>query len=441
MPEPVQRLILRDARVVDPTQGLDEVATVFVEKGQIAHVSRGADEQNSARRGLFAGAQSIDAKGLVVAPGFIDLRCHLGEPGYEYKEDIASGLNAAKVGGYVRVCCLPDTKPVNDCRPVTESLLQAAQRCGGTQLSPIAAVTRELKGEVLAEVGDQKEAGAVAVSDANHYIRRSDVMRCALQYCQTFDLVLMQQAQDPTLARDAQMHEGGVSTRLGLRGWPRVAEEVALFRDLALAEDTGARYHASTISTQRSVELVREAKSRGLAVSCDITPYHLLLNEEQLHGYDARYKLVPPLRTSKDQQALLEAVLDGTIDCVVSDHRPQSALETNCEFDQVLPGMSGLELCVSVLWKAVSDGRIPVSRLVELLSTNPAKVLGLEPPSLKPGAPANLALLNTSRRFVPAQVGMQSKSSNTPYLDQELSARVVMTIANGHIIHTSKEEL
>lgn len=438
MPPLVERLVLRDARVVDPAAGLDRVATVVIDRGTITRLT---DKREPSDSYATPQSQVIDAQGMVVLPGLIDLRSHLGEPGYEYREDIQSGLKAASVGGYVRVCCLPDTKPVNDQRAVTEALLRAAAQVEGPTLCPIAAVTRGLQGTELAELGDLKEAGAVAVSDANHYIERSDVMRCALRYCRTFDLVLMQQAKDPRLVSHAQMHEGAISTRLGLRGWPAVAEEVGLFRDLALAEDTGARYHASTLSTHRAVNLVREAKARGVNVSCDVTPYHLLLSDRKLDGYDSRYKLEPPLRGARDQAALLDAIRDGTIDCVVSDHRPRSALETNAEFEAAKPGMSGLELCLSILWQAVSDGRLSLARMVEVLSTGPARVLGITAPSIQEGSLASLVLVNTSRRFVPRQIGMQSKSHNTPYLDNELAARVVLTIADGQCIYQSKDDL
>ena len=222
MLEPIERLVLRDARVVDPSQGLDAVASVFVERGQIAVVARSESERNQAEHGAFAGARTYDAQGLILLPGLIDLRAHLGQPGYEYKEDVRSGLSAAMAGGYVGVCCLPDTAPINDNRAVTDSLRQASSDVG-PELLPIAAVTRGMKGEVLSEIGDLKEGGAVAVSDVGRYLQRADVMRRALQYCRTFDLPLMQQPQEPTLIQGGQMHEGSVSTRLGLRGWPRPA--------------------------------------------------------------------------------------------------------------------------------------------------------------------------------------------------------------------------
>lgn len=429
MPETPRRWILRDARVVDPTQGIDDIATLIVEDGKIVGLTR---EVPSSLSGL-----TLNAQGLVLLPAFIDLRAHLGEPGLEYREDLQSGLASAAAGGYVQVCSLPDTTPVNDCRAVTEALIQNANRTGSAQLSPLGAITRGMKGQDLAELGDLKEAGVVAVTDVSHYVERTDLMRNALRYCRTFDLLLMQQAQVPALIEGAQMHEGAVSTRLGLRGWPRVAEPIALYRDLMLARDTGARYHASTLSTHDSLSLIREAKSRGLSVSCDITPYHLLETERRLEGYDSRFKFSPPLRESADRDALLEAALDGTIDCIVTDHQPRSSLETQAEFEVAAGGAVGLELCLSLLWSCVIDGRLPLARLAHLLSAGPARVLGIEPPSFRAGAEANFTLIDPSRRFVPAQTGLLSKSRNTPYWNQELPARVVMTVGRGKVLHSS----
>lgn len=440
MAAPIDRLVLKEARVIDPTQKLDDIATVYLEHGRIQHCVSSLSQRGPVPDG-FKDATVVDASGMVAMPAFIDLRAHLGEPGFEYKEDVASGLRAAAAGGYCLVCCLPDTNPINDTRSITEFLLRAAHRAGGTALGPIGAVTCGLRGEELAEIGDLREAGAVAVSDAGHYIRRADLLRRALQYCETFDVLLMQQPLEPSLVRGTLMHEGSVSTRLGLRGSPGVAEAVALQRDLTLAATTRARYHASTLSTEGSINLIRDAKGRGARVSCDITPYHLLLNHAAVDGFDSRYKIVPPLREQKDQAALLEGLNDGTIDCIVSDHRPQSAVETDTEFDMVAAGMSGLELTISLLWQCVADGRIALSRIAELLSTGPARVLGLPAPSFKPGEVANFALVDPSRRFVPGEVGMHSKSQNTPYLNQELQAAVALTVSNGRVVYTLKEGL
>ncbi|MEN9578076.1 MAG: dihydroorotase [Pseudomonadota bacterium] len=429
MPERPRRWILRDARVIDPTQGLDEIATLIVEDDKIVGLTQESPDAPS--------GSTISAQGLVLMPGFIDLRAHLGEPGLEYREDVRSGLASAAAGGYVRVCCLPDTQPVNDCRAVTEALLNSAARAGGAELGPIGAVTRGLKGQELAEIGDLKEAGVVAVSDAGHAIERADLMRNALRYCRTFDVLLMQQAQVASLIAGAQMHEGATSARLGLRGWPRVAESIALQRDLLLAGDTGARYHASTLSTREGVALVREAKSRGFAVSCDITPYHLLETDRCLEGYDSRFKFSPPLREAADRDALLEAALDGTIDCIVTDHQPRSALETNAEFEIAEPGAVGLELCLSLLWQCVNDGRLPIARLAHLLSTGPARVLGIDAPSFRAGSEAYFTLIDPTGRFSPARSGLLSKSRNTPYWDRELPARVVMTVGRGKVLHSA----
>jgi dihydroorotase len=344
-------LVIRDGRVIDPSRGFDEVADVVVESGRITRLGRGASAQLAGE-----GVRVVDATGHWVVPGFIDLHTHLREPGHEYKEDIASGLRAAAAGGFTRVCVMPNTKPVNDTRAITEMMMARGRAAGGPHLHPFGAATLGSRGEQLTEMADLRDAGAIGVSDDGKCLMNSAVMRAALEYARTFDMLFSQHCEDHNLTSGAHMHEGKVSTRLGLGGWPRAAEDIIVARDLILAELTGARYHVAHVSSLGAVRLLREAKSRGLAVSAEVTPHHLMLNHEALLGFDTACKVNPPLREPEDIEALRQALKDGTIDCIATDHAPHSSLEKDCEFAAASPGMIGLEPAVPALLDLVRDG-------------------------------------------------------------------------------------
>jgi len=417
--------------VIDPSSGLDEVQDVVIEDGRIARVGRDAGHGLSGER-----VRVIDAAGLWLAPGFIDLHVHFRDPGQEYKEDIASGLRAAAAGGFTAVCPMPNTSPINDNRAITEMMLARAKEAGGPRLLPFGAITKKSEGKELTEMADLKEAGAVGVSDDGVCVMNAGVMRRALEYAKTFDLLVSQHCEDHHMTARADMHEGAVSTRLGLRGWPRVAEDIIVARDLLLTEAVGgARYHVAHISSMGAVRLIREAKSRGLAVTAEVTPHHLTLTDQALLGYDTFCKINPPLRSEEDRAALLEAVRDGTIDCIATDHAPHSSLEKDCEFPEAANGINGLETTFAALLPLVRNGTFSASRLMEALSTAPSRVGRIEGGTLKVGARADLVLLDPELRWTITKEALRSRSHNTPLLNQEVVGRVQMTLVAGVVVY------
>jgi len=431
----IETLVFRRVRAVDPGEGVDGEVDVVVERGRISRLGRDAGDD------LLHGqrVRVVERSGAWLLPGLVDLHAHLREPGGEGKEDIASGLRAAAAGGFVDVCCMPNTLPVNDSRAVTEMLVDKARALGSVRLHPIGAITVGQKGLALTEMADLKEGGAVAVSDDGRCVTDSQVMRRALEYASTFGLPLIQHAEDHALTDGAQMHEGAISTRLGLRGWPRVAEDIIVARDVILAEYTRARYHVAHVSTAGAVRLLREGKSRGIAVSAEVTPHHLLLTHEALLGYDTACKVNPPLREPEDVEALRAALADGTIDCIATDHAPHGVLEKDVELAEAAPGMIGLELCVPLLLGLVREGALPLSRLVDALTAAPARIIGLEPPRLREGARADLVLIDPAERWTIDPALLRSKSKNTPFAGGRVQGRIVMTVCEGRVVHEQLE--
>lgn len=422
-------LVFRRVRAVDPSRQLDAEIDVVVENKLITRAGRGAaDALLGSER-----VRVIEVPGALLLPGLVDMHAHLREPGHEYKEDLRSGLAAAAAGGFTDVCVMPNTKPVNDTRAVTELLVHKARSLGGTRLHPIAAITVGQKGDQLTEMADLKEGGAVAVSDDGYCVTRSDVMRHALEYATTFDLPLIQHAEDHALTAGAEMHEGAVSTRLGLRGWPRVAEDVIVARDVILAEYVGAKYHVAHLSTMGAVRIIREAKSRGIPVTAEVTPHHLLLTDQKLIGYDTACKVNPPLRETEDLVALREALADGTIDCIATDHAPHSPLEKDCELSEAAPGMIGLELCLPLMLGLVEKGILPLHRMIDALTRAPARIVGLEAPTIAEGAPANLTLVDPNLEWTVDPERLRTKSKNTPFLGHTMKGMVLATLVSGSI--------
>jgi dihydroorotase len=426
-------LVFRRVRAVDSqiSSSASDVVDVVVEAGKISRV--GPD----AARDLVPSehVRVVEVAGSWLLPGLIDLHVHLREPGEEYKEDLASGLRAAAAGGFAAVCAMPNTRPVNDTRAVTEMLVSKARSLGGTRLHPIGAITVGQKGEALTEMADLREAGAVAVSDDGRCVTSSAVMRRALEYARTFALPVIQHAEDHALTQGAEMHEGAISSKLGLRGWPRVAEDIIVARDVLLAEATGARYHVAHVSTLGAVRILREAKSRGIAVTAEVTPHHLLLTDAALLGYDTGCKVNPPLRERADVEALTAALADGTIDCIATDHAPHSSLEKDCELAAAAPGMVGLELCVPLLLGLVHDGKISLPRFVEALTTAPARVVGLEAPRLRVGARADVTLIDPTASVTIDPTRFYSKGRNTPFKGRAARGRVLATVVDGRLVH------
>jgi dihydroorotase len=423
-------LVFRGARVLDPSRQLDEVQDVVVEKGRIARAGRDAGAGLNGEN-----VRVVDARGLWLAPGFVDLHVHFREPGQEYKEDISTGLAAAAAGGFTAVCPMPNTKPINDNRAITEMMVSRAKSVGGPRLLPFGAITKKAEGKELTEMADLRDAGAIGVSDDGVCVMNAAVMRRALEYAKTFDLLVSQHCEDHHLTSKAVMHEGAVSTRLGLRGWPRVAEDVIVARDLLLTEAVGgARYHVAHISSMVSVRLLREAKSRGLKVSAEVTPHHLTLTDEALLSYDTFCKVNPPIRSEEDRLALVEALRDGTIDCIATDHAPHSSLEKDCEFQEAANGINGLETTFAALLPLVQEGHVPALRLIEALSTSPARVAQIEGGTLKEGARADMVLLDPALRWTISKEALRSRSHNTPLLNKEVVGAVRMTVVGGDIV-------
>ena len=431
----IETVVFRRVRAIDPGEGVDGEVDVVVERGRISRLGR--DAANDLLQGERV--RVVDRPGAWLLPGLIDLHAHLREPGGEGKEDIASGLRAAAAGGFVDVCCMPNTLPVNDSRAVTEMLVDKARALGSVRLHPIGAITVGQKGLALTEMADLRDGGAVAVSDDGRCVTDSQVMRRALEYASTFGLPLIQHAEDHALTDGAQMHEGAISTRLGLRGWPRVAEDIIVARDLLLAEYTRARYHVAHVSTAGAVRLIREGKSRGIAVTAEVTPHHLLLTHEALLGYDTACKVNPPLREPEDVEALRAALADGSIDCIATDHAPHGVLEKDVELAEAAPGMIGLELCVPLLLGLVREGALPLSRLVDALTAAPARIVGLEAPRLRDGARADLVLIDPAERWTVDPALLRSKSKNTPFAGGRVQGRIVMTVCEGRVVHEQPE--
>jgi dihydroorotase len=418
-------LVLRGGRVFDPAAArpMDQVGDIRIAHGRIVEIGRG-----------LVGGRIIDVKDLWIVPGLIDLHVHLREPGQEYKEDIETGTRAAAAGGFTTICCMPNTKPVNDQRTVTELIVRRARDLGTVRVRPIGAISQGLEGKVLADIGDMKEGGIVAISDDGRPVMNAGLMRRALEYARTFDLPVVQHAEDLGLSEGGAMNEGAVATRIGIKGQPACAESAMVARDLEIVEWTGARYHVAHVSTARTVALVRDAKRRGLPVTCEVTPHHLALTDEACAHYDTRTKVMPPLRTAADQEALLEGLGDGTIDCIATDHAPHSPVEKDVEFECAAPGMLGLETALPIILDFVRMGSLDDKRAIAALTGAPARAFGLSGGGLAVGAVADLCVIDPERPVTITADELASKSKNTPFLGQTLAGRAVLTLVEGRVV-------
>lgn len=431
MPKPPQILVFLGVRAIDPARSLDTLLDVVVEDGILTRIGPGAATEDLRRSEM---CRVVEGRGRLLLPAFVDIHAHLRDPGQEYKEDLETGLAAAAAGGFAHVCAMPNTTPVNDSRAITEGMVARARAIDGPSLHPIGAITMGLKGAQLTEMADLKEAGVVGVSDDGRCVTSSAVMRRALEYGRTFDLPVIQHAEDHALTEGAQMHEGAIATRLGLRGWPRVAEDIIVARDVLLAEATGARYHVAHISSLGAVRIVREAKARGIRVTAEVTPHHLTLTDAAVLGYNTACKVNPPLREQADVDAVRAALADGTIDAIATDHAPHSTLEKDCEFSEAAHGMIGLELVVPLLFDLVRKGALPLSRVIDALTQAPSRIVGLAAPTLREGVVAELCLVDQDATFTIEPRRLRSKSSNTPFLGQTVTTQVQMTLARGRIV-------
>jgi dihydroorotase len=422
------RLLVKGGRVVDPGREVDEVQDVLLAEGLVVETGP---------RLAARGAEVLDASGLVVCPGFIDVHVHLREPGREDKETIATGTRAAAAGGFTAVCAMPNTEPVNDTAGITQAILERARADGVVRVYPIGAITKGSRGEELAEYGDLREAGCVAVSDDGRPVASARLMRRALEYARAFDLPVIDHCEDPSLAQGAAMNEGEVATLLGLRGAPAAAEAIVVERDVILAELTAGRVHIAHLSAARSLEAVRRGKARGVKVTAEATPHHLLLTDQAVKDseYDTATKMNPPLRSEDDRRAVLEGLRDGTIDCIATDHAPHTVDDKKVEFDQAAFGIVGLETAVSLcLDRLVRPGILTLPRLVALLSAGPARVLSLPGGSLAPGAPADLTLLDLDRRVKVDPARFESKGRHTPFAGWTLRGAPALTVVGGRVV-------
>lgn len=435
------RVLIRGGRVIDPASGLDGVMDLLIEEGVIRRLAPPADAGKPRRsapggKGAEDADRVIEAQGLIVCPGLIDLHVHLREPGREDEETIASGTAAAARGGFTALACMPNTDPPNDSASVTEFILEQAARHGAVRVYPIGAISKGRKGEELAEIGELVAAGCVGISDDGSPVASAGLMRRAMEYATMFDIPVIPHCEELTLSQGGVMHEGLVSTQLGLKGIPGVAEAVEVARDLLLAEFTGARLHLCHLSAAESVRALREAKARGVKVTAEVTPHHLALTDEAVWGFSTNTKMNPPLRSAEDQAALREALADGTIDAIATDHAPHALAEKEQEFDYAPFGVTGLETCLGVVLTELYHGKVlTLAQIVERMSVAPARILGLKGRgSLAPGAEADVTLFDPEREWVVELKGMVSKSKNSPFLGWKLKGAPVMTIVGGKVV-------
>lgn len=420
--------LLKGARVIDPSQNTDTTSDVLIVDGRIAAVK---DEIE------ISDAKVIDLSGMIVTPGLIDIHVHFRDPGYEYKEDIESGSMSAAVGGFTAAACMPNTKPPIDNAALVQYVKSKASKAGKIKLLPIGCVSKGQEGKEIAEMGDMAQAGAVAFSDDGKPIADSALMRKAMVYASMFDKVIIDHCEDPFLFEGGQINEGYISTLLGLAGIPAAAEEIMVARNILIAREMGTRVHIAHVSTEGSLRLIRQAKSEGVKVSCEVTPHHLTLTEKAVMGYDTNAKVNPPLRTQSDIDALLEGLKDGTIDAIATDHAPHHIDEKDLEFDKAAFGMVGLETALGViLTHVVKEGVLSLNAAIEKMTLGPAKVLGLDMGTLKIGAPADITVIDPNRVWTVDKNKFFSKGRNTPFDGWRLTGKAVLTMVDGRIVYS-----
>ncbi|MGN6390717.1 MAG: dihydroorotase [Gemmatimonadales bacterium] len=421
-------ILLRGGRVIDPSRGVDETADLLLQDGKVAAAGRGL--------GTPDGAEVLDASGMVVAPGLIDVHVHLREPGQEDLETVATGAMAAAAGGFSAICAMPNTDPVTDNQAAVGFIVSQAQRAGKARVYPIGAISLGQKGQQLAEFGELVGAGAVAVSDDGKPVVSSHLMRTALEYARTFGIPVADHCEDPTLAAGGAMHEGIVSTRLGLKGVPAAAEEIMVARDILLAELTGGHVHLCHMSTRGSVELIRRAKDKGLRVTAEACPHHFTLTHEACEGYDTNAKMNPPLREPEDREAVRQALKDGTIDVICTDHAPHHYDAKEREFDDAPNGIIGLETSLGLaLTELVGGGLLDLRTLVLRMSTQPARIFNLPGGTLADGAAADVVVFDPAVEWTVDPNAFYSKSRNTPFGGRRLRGRAEATIVRGQVVY------
>ncbi|HEX4750295.1 MAG TPA: dihydroorotase [Bryobacteraceae bacterium] len=422
----MSRLLVKNGRVIDPSLGLDRVCDIAIEDGKVKEIGNDLSA---------AGTGQFDASGLIVSPGFIDMHVHLREPGFEHAETIETGARAAAAGGFTSVCCMPNTKPVNDSATVTSYIRDRAQRFAVVNVFPIGAITKNSEGEELSAIGSMKEAGIVAISDDGKPVMNARVARRAMEFARSLDLPYIEHCEDLHLSAGGDMHEGIESTRLGLRGIPRSSEDVMVARDLILSGLTGCRYHVAHLSSKYSVEMVGLAKSRGLKVTAEATPHHFVLADTDMPPYDSNFKMKPPLREISDVEAVLKGLQNGAIEAIATDHAPHPGAEKMQEFERCPFGIIGLETALGLaLERLYHTGAISLPKLVELFTTGPNRILSLGRGSLRVGAPADVTIFSAAHEWAYDVNRSPSKSRNTPFNGRKFKGGPVATIVAGNVV-------
>jgi len=422
-------LVIKNGRVIDPSQGLDEIRDLHIADGVIKSGGRNLPTP--------AGAKEIDASGMIVSPGLIDMHTHLREPGREDEETLSTGTRAAAAGGFTSVCCMPNSIPVCDTRTSVKYIIANVAETGVVNVHPVAAITMGQNGDAITEFGDLVEAGAIAFSDDGHPVMNAEIMRRALQYSRMFNIPVLQHAEDQQLCEGAVMNESFESTKLGLKGAPPEAEEIAVLRDIALARSTGGRVHFQHITTKRAIEAIRQAKKEGIRVTAEAAPHHLVLNDAEIaKAFNTNLRVNPPLRSESDRQALIEGLVDGTIDCIASDHAPHSEEEKDCEFDLAPPGMIGLETSLALINTfLIEKGLMNWADVIRKMTVNPAHILKLPGGTLAVGSSADITIIDPEKKWTVRADKFRSKSKNSPYIGWKLTGQVARTILGGRTVY------
>lgn len=423
-------LLIKGGRVIDPSQGIDDTLDVVVENGLVKEIGKGLAAP--------AGAETIDASGKYVVPGLIDMHVHLRDPGLEYKEDIVSGTRAAVAGGFTSVCCMPNTKPAIDNKAIASYIINKAKTDGFCNVFPVGTITQGMAGDRLAEMGELKESGCVAVSDDGKPVKNSELMRRALQYAAGIGIMIISHAEELELVGEGVMNEGFTSTELGLKGIPRVAEDIATAREIMLAEYVGVPIHIAHVSTKGSVRIIREAKARGVKVTCETAPHYFTLTDDAVRGYNTNAKMNPPLREADDVAAIKAGLKDGTIDCIATDHAPHHLDEKDVEFNEAMNGIVGLETSLPLSLKLVDEGLLTLSQLVEKMSCKPSELLGLGRGSLKAGSVADISVIDPQKQWTVTESALASKSKNSPWLGETMTGAAACTVVGGKVVFSGR---
>ena len=420
------KILIKGGRVISPAQKFDDTCDVLIEKGKVTAIGKDLDAQ---------GAEVVDADGKIVTPGLVDIHVHLRDPGLEYKEDIASGTLSAVTGGFTSIACMPNTKPVNDNQSVTNYILNKVKEEGHCRVFPIASISKGLQGESMTEMGELKGLGVYGVSDDGKPVSNAQLMRRAMEYAKPFGITIVTHAEDLELVGSGVMNEGPVSTELGLKGIPWVAEDAATAREIMLAEFTGAHLHVAHVSTKGSIDLVRQAKKRGVNVTCEATPHHFTLTDEAVRGYNTNAKMNPPLRSAEDREAVRKGIADGTVDAIATDHAPHHIDEKNVEFSIAMNGIVGLETALPLSLQLVEDGLIALPKAVALLTCGPAAALGIPAGQLEEGGVADVTVIDPELEWTVDAQKLVSKSKNTPFDGWKMKGAALCTIVGGKIAY------